>query len=171
MVKCIGLLALVAAVGLGGILKAEELKERIYLLEDFLKVALDLKSRIQYFRQPLLQLFTETAAKGNSPGLKILQRCAAGLKEKEGEIGALWAQAAEEIYGKTSLTQEDREVICHLGTFIGQTDYENQQVQFLYLQKRLEEQMQAARDIYSRKGPMYRRIGFFGGAIAALVLL
>ena len=56
--------------------------------------------------------------------------------------------------------------ICHLGSFIGQTNYENQKMQFEYLEKRLE-----AREESRVKGPMYRRIGFFGGAVAALVLL
>ena len=55
-----------------------------------------------------------------------------------------------------------------MGSFIGQTDYENQQMQFSFLETRLQEQLTEAREDCRQKGPMYRRIGFFGGAIAAL---
>lgn len=171
MLKVIGLIALVAAAGFAGVLKAAELKERIRLLEDFLKMMLDLKSRIDYFKQPLLPLFQQTAAKENTMAYELLNRCQKELRENHGEIRTIWLRAAEEIYRKTPLKKEDMQLVCHLGSFVGQTDYENQKMQFEYLEKRLEEQLTEAREESRVKGPMYRRIGFFGGAVAALVLL
>ena len=171
MLKMIGLIALVAAAGFAGVQKSAELKERIRLLEDFLKMMLDLKSRIDYFKQPLLPMFQQTSAKKNTVAYRLLDRCQTELREKQGEIRSIWLHAAEETYRKTPLTKEDMQSICHLGSFIGQTDYENQKMQFDYLEKRLEEQLTEAREESRVKGPMYRRIGFFGGAVAALVLL
>ena len=171
MLKTMGLIALVAAAGFAGVLKAAELKERIRLLEDFLKMMLDLKSRIDYFKQPLLQLFQQSAAKEDTPAYELLNRCQEELRENHGEIRRIWVREAEKIYRKTPLTKEDMQSIFHLGSFIGQTDFDNQKIQFDYLEKRLEEQMTEARNASRIKGPMYRRIGFFGGAVAALVLL
>ena len=171
MLKMIGLIALVAAAGFSGVLKAAELKERIRLLEDFLKMMLDLKSRIDYFKQPLLPLFQQTSSKEDTPAYELLKRCQKELQENHGEIRNVWRREAEKVYRKTPLTKEDMQSVLHLGAFIGQTDFENQKIQFDYLEKRLEEQLTEARAESRVKGPMYRRIGFFGGAVAALVLL
>lgn len=171
MLKIIGLMALVAAAGFSGVLKAAELKERIRLLEDFLKMILDLKSRIDYFKQPLLPLFQQTSSKEDTPAYELLKRCQKELQENHGEIRNVWRREAEKVYRKTPLTKEDMQSVLHLGAFIGQTDFENQKIQFDYLEKRLEEQLTEARAESRVKGPMYRRIGFFGGAVAALVLL
>ncbi|MGN1413623.1 MAG: stage III sporulation protein AB [Anaerovoracaceae bacterium] len=171
MLKMIGLIALVAAAGFSGVRKAAELKERIRLLEDFLKMMLALKSRIDYFKQPLLPLFQQTAAKEATPAYILLDRCQKELRENQGEIRCIWIRAAKETYRNTPLTKEDIQSICHLGSFIGQTDYENQKMQFDYLEKRLEEQLAEAREESRVKGPMFCRIGFFGGTVAALVLL
>ena len=46
MLKFAGIVGLVAALGLIGILKAEELKSRVKDLEDFLRMCLFLKSKI-----------------------------------------------------------------------------------------------------------------------------
>ena len=75
MLKMIGLIALVAAAGFAGVQKSAELKERIRLLEDFLKMMLDLKSRIDYFKQPLLPMFQQTSAKKNTVAYRLLDRC------------------------------------------------------------------------------------------------
>ena len=53
MLKLAALMGIVAGCGLGGILKAAELKERIRLLDEFFKMILSLKSEINYFREPL----------------------------------------------------------------------------------------------------------------------
>ena len=57
MLKLAGLLGLTAALGLIGVLKAEDLKRRQRLLEEYLKMLLSLKSKINYFREPLSELF------------------------------------------------------------------------------------------------------------------
>ena len=48
MLKLAGLLGLTAALGLIGVLKAEDLKRRQRLLEEYLKMLLSLKSKINY---------------------------------------------------------------------------------------------------------------------------
>ena len=94
MLKIIGLMALVAAAGFSGVLKAAELKERIRLLEDFLKMMLDLKSRIDYFKQPLLPLFQQTSSKEDTPAYELLKRCQKELQENHGEIRNVWRREA-----------------------------------------------------------------------------
>ena len=57
MLKLIGLLGLVIACGLSGIMKAGDLKKRVALLEDYLQMIIELKGQINYFREPLPDIF------------------------------------------------------------------------------------------------------------------
>lgn len=53
MVKGLLIICFVAACGLLGSVKAWELKERIVLLEDFQKMILLLKGKMNYLREPI----------------------------------------------------------------------------------------------------------------------
>ena len=57
VLKIIGIIGLITASGLAGIMKAYRLKRRIYLLEDYMKMIMDLKSRINYMKEPLPDIF------------------------------------------------------------------------------------------------------------------
>ena len=171
MLKFLGLMGVVLASGLAGIMKAEELKTRIRLLEDMENLILELKSQMGYFRQPLLQIFEMAALKGDSQAFQLPGACLGGRGEKNAEISQIWPEKARELYGKSPLTSDDLEIICHRGTYLGQTDYENQQMQFRYTEERLSRQLEDAREVYRQKGSMYRKTGFFFGILAALVLL
>ena len=171
MIKLAALAGLVLSCGMLGLLKAETLKERIFLLEDFERMILDLRSQMNYFRNPLVEIFKNTEKKGHTAAFSLIGETVQALEEKEGEISQIWAQKVEKLYRATPLTAEDREVLASLGTFIGQSDCENQQIGFQWLENQLHRQMEEARNIYGQKGPMYRRIGFFAGILAGLVLL
>ena len=171
MLRTAGLLGLVLSAGLLGILQAEKLTRRIRLLEDFQKMVLDLKGQMNYFRIPLVEIFRQTAEKGATEAFQLLEASGADLREKHGEMGQIWAQNADSVYKGTPLTDRDRKVVAELGSFIGQTDFENQKVKFCWLEDLLQQQLEEARHVSRQKGPMYRRIGFFGGILAALVLL
>ena len=75
------------------------------------------------------------------------------------------------VPGARALTAQDLQLVCYPGTFLGQTDCENQARQFQYLETRLQMQLQEAEEVYRTKGPLQRRIGFFTGALLAVVLL
>ena len=78
-------------------------------------------------------------------------------------ISLIWGQKVDEIYGDSPLDKEDRELLKYPGTFIGQTDYENQAARFEYFEIRIKERIEAARKDYAIKGSLYRKIGFFCG--------
>ena len=171
MLRIIGLLGLVAASGLVGIMKASELKTRILLLENMQNLVLELKSQMGYFREPLLQIFEKTALKSDSKAFSLPGACLTDLYEKNGDICHIWTQKAKEIYKRSPLSAEDLEILCHMGDYLGQTDFENQKMQFQCTEDRLVRQLEEARKIYLQKGAMYRKTGFFFGILAALVLL
>ncbi len=171
MLKFTGIVGLVAALGLIGILKAEELKSRVKDLEDFLRMCLFLKSKINYLREPLTYAYsTGNSGSGNRADL-LLHEVFVEIDEKQGEIEEIWAQKANEIYKTSRLTKADMNYIRYPGKFIGQTDYENQLYQFEYIQSSLENQIKEADEELKRKGPLYRKLGFFAGALIGIILI
>lgn len=171
MLKMIGLIGLVLASGLVGMMKAADLRERIHLLEDFYKMILEMKGQINYFREPLIHIFRKTERKQDSKAFHFLENCRKDLEEKNGEIEEIWEKNISAVYKNTPLIGEDKEIFNYTGTFLGQTDYENQLQQFQYIEERLLNQIEDARQVYRQKGPMYQRVGFFAGAMAAIVFL
>ena len=171
MFKFAGLMGLVLGTGLIGIMKSFQLKERIRLLEDYLQMILDVKGYINYFREPLIQIYRNEGKKCGSEGFELFDRVRHDLTEKEAEISQIWAQNVDKIYASTCLGPEDIELLKYPGFFIGQTDYENQLARFEYLEKRLVEQIEAARENYVKTGPLYRKLGFFAGGLAAIFFI
>ena len=57
MLRLAGLLGIVIALGLLGIMKSQQLGARVKLLEDFLQMVLELKGQISYFKEPLPAIF------------------------------------------------------------------------------------------------------------------
>ena len=152
-------------------MKAEELKERTRLLEDMQNLVLELKSQMNYFREPLFVIFGRTAEKSSSKAFQLPFDTLVEFEEKSGEMAEIWSQKACQMYRNTALNSQDQEIIIHIGTYLGQTDYENQQMQFQYTEDRLTRQLTESRLLYQQKGSMYRKTGFFVGIIVSLVLL
>ena len=171
MFKIAGLAGLVISCGFIGVIKSWDLKERVNLLENFYKVILEMNSKINYFRKPLPEVLAECSQNDDIRVFNLLNVSLVDIEQKKGDIGLIWADNITEIYGDSPLTERDLDVMSYAGSFIGQTDCENQEKQFEYMKNQLEQQNDEAKQMNRTKGPMYQRIGFFCGAIAALVLL
>lgn len=174
MLRLAGLLGIVLALGLVGIMKAQQLALRVKLLEDFMQMVLELKGQISYFKEPLTTIFEKVNSKGNTGSSKaymLLGSVEDDLEEKDAEIAQIWPKKAKENYKGLPLTDADIDIISYLGTFIGQTDYENHLFRFSYLEKKLDSQISESKNDLKVKGQMYRKIGFFLGAILAVLLI
>ena len=72
MLKAAGLLGIVLSLGLFGILKSQELKQRIALLQDFWQMMLQLKSEINYLQEPLQSVLRQRPGKAESKAMQLL---------------------------------------------------------------------------------------------------
>lgn len=171
MIKAVMIAAFVAACGFLGIIKAGELKERTVLLEDYRRMLLQLKSRINYFREPITSVLEYEGEKGQSRAFRLLIETGTALKEKNAEIAGIWSQKADKIYKHAPLTADDMEIIRYPGNFLGQTDCENQQAGFIYIEEKLAAQIDDAEKSCREKGPLYRRLGFFAGGLVAIIFI
>ena len=84
MLKLAALMGIVAGCGLGGILKAAELKERIRLLDEFFKMILSLKSEINYFREPLAVVLERQSHHEDTEAFQLLREILLMMQFKSG---------------------------------------------------------------------------------------
>lgn len=171
MLKIIGIIGLVISCGLFGISRSTNMKIRIELLEEYYEMIMQLKGQINYFKEPLPELFTKLAQNDTSKAYMFLKALCDEIDEKGLYKRDLWAKKLKCVYQDTVLTNEDIEIMTYLGDFIGQTDYYNQIQHFSYIEENLKAQIEKAKSNYKDKGPLYNKIGFFLGAIIGILLI
>ena len=172
MLRLIGAGGLVLACGLMGIMKARQLKLRLSLLEDFLQMTLAIKGQISYFKEPLPEVFKKVDKRADSRACELLAGLGDVMEQKRRSDRAFFGRRRSLKYIRTCrFLQLYREIFNYLGSFIGQTDYENHLMHFAYMEQRLAAQIEEARKELKSKAPMMRKLGFFLGAIPAVLLL
>ena len=172
MLKIAGLFGMVAALGLLGMLKSSELKLRVALLQDFLQMILTLKSKIDYLHEPLQSVLKDESGGAERKALQLLTGVQRDLETRQADtLQRAWDENVRSTYRGTPLSARDLELLRYPGMFLGQTDCENQAQQFAYLVTCLQAQIREAEGQYRSKGPLYRKVGFFGGTLLAVVLL
>lgn len=171
MFKALGLIGLVITSGMTGILKGSQLKQRIIMLYDIQNLVLTMKSQMNYLKEPVSVLFEKLSKKQDSRAFRLPGECLLEMQSKDGEMGEFWARKAKEIYRKTALTEEDITILSQMGKYLGQTDFANQQAQFQWTEERLHRQIEEAEQQCAQKYSLYCRLGFLGGAAAALILI
>lgn len=83
----------------------------------------------------------------------------------------LWNEALESIPKSLSLAKGDYDLLSELGHQLGKTDTEGQLRHLELCQERLRVRLADAEDCITRKSKLYKTMGFFVGASAAILLL
>lgn len=171
MFKLVGIIGLICSTGLIGIYKESLLKRRVDLLNDFYKLVIEIKAQINYFKEPLPELFNKLSNKNSFKADLLINDIRHEMFEKTLQIRGIWALKVKEIYRNEPLHKTDLDLISYLGEFIGQTDYENQIFQFEYLESKLTEQIEHATEELNKRGPLLKKTGFIIGIIISIVLI
>jgi stage III sporulation protein AB len=82
-----------------------------------------------------------------------------------------WADAVREVYGSSSLTDKDQEVLTEIGIALGKTDLSNQRGFFSQVYERLGQQINEAVEDRRIKGKLYQTILSAQGVLTVIVLL
>lgn len=171
MFKLIGIIGLIMSMGMMGVFKFTRLKRRKELLDDFLKLVMELRSQINYFKEPLPDLFLKISQNNESAAFLLVKEVGYEINEKKLQIAEIWPLKVKKIYEKEHLTDIDMELLKYVGSFIGQTDYNNHLTHFQYLEEHLKIQMDEAEEDIRRRGPLLKKMGFLVGIMISLVLL
>lgn len=171
MLKLIGLTGVIISLGLAGICKSKQMYRRLFLLEDYYEIIIKIKSHIGYFKEPLPELFIMNKTNKNSKASLLLNNIGERLKNDSVGIEELWKREVNTLYKSEPIKEEDIVTFNYPCSFLGKTDYENQLLHFSYLEEKLNMTIERVRTDIANKTPMYNKIGFFIGAIIAILLI
>lgn len=136
------------------------LRRRVTYLTQLQRALLEIEDAIGFLLLPLKEIYARLALEPGAVGA-LFQNAAPG-------DSASFEKALSSI---GDLTRSDREILSSLGTFLGSSDRDNQLKNLQLCQKRLEENLSAAKENRKTNGRLYQSLGVLGGLFLAIVLL
>ncbi|MGI6733133.1 MAG: hypothetical protein ACOX4J_02985 [Anaerovoracaceae bacterium] len=162
---------LLAGVGVG-YLAAKPYENRVIHLEDLILALKIMQAEMEYRNDPLPELMERIACHTTGRATDFLLAVCASLKKDDRyDFYAIWKQAVEDVYGESSLMEEDRMILSNAGIELGKTDIVSQQAMFSHLFKGLEKQRKQAEEERRAKGRIYQALGTASGVLAVIILL
>lgn len=160
--KIFGCLLLVAAAFSTGALLSKRLYRRRDFLNRFKTFLQVLKTQLRFHGGDIFSLVNSCIGQSQLPMMFVSD-------EKPFEI--CWNEAAECIPHSFSLTGNDIALIRDCGSQLGKTDLEGQLSHLGLIEARLDSLIAEAGESIGKKSRLYKTMGFFVGASAAILLL
>lgn len=172
MLKILLYLLIIGACGGIGILKAYGYRERVTLLEEFIKMTRTLKAELAYRLDPLPELLGRIGGfKGDSAHL-VCKTAAQLYVERHGRTAAdVWETAVAQVYRGTTLRTEDLRVMTEIGANLGIGSSESQNALLAVQIAELTERLQEARQESATRGKMFTAMGFVLGITAVILIV
>lgn len=171
MVKLL-LCILVVVAGIGaGQLKARTYGNRVIHLQDFLTAMKVVEAEMKYRMDPLPQIFTKISQMKSGMAGEFFAQTAILLQvDFAHDFGECWDTALKQVYGESSLTATDRQILSDLGIELGKTDMDSQIGLFTRASSLLEAQVEEAKEEKRTKGRMYQSLGTAVGVLVVIIL-
>lgn len=160
--KIFGCLLLVAAAFSTGALLSKRLYRRRDFLNRFKTFLQALKTQLRFHGGDIFSLVNSCIGQSQLPMMFVSD-------DKPFEIS--WNEAAECIPRSFSLTGNDIALIRDCGSQLGKTDLEGQLSHLGLIEARLDSLIAEAGESIGKKSRLYKTMGFFVGASAAILLL
>ena len=143
------------------------LSKKLYRRRDFLnRLAVFISTLSTNLRYNSSDIFTMISLSADSSCLSELS-----VQKSDKPFDDLWNDTIELIPKSISLTKQDYDLLAELGFQLGKTDIEGQLKHLELCSERLKMQISDAEDCISNKSKLYKTMGFFVGASAAILLL
>ena len=171
MFKTVGFtLILVSCVG-AGFSFAQELTQRLRILEMTLQMTLLLKGEIQYGNASLYDAFTAVAARMTGKYREFLLHICREIEHRKGEpFGVIFRMCAQESFGKSALHEEEKEKLYSLGEHLGYLGVDMQMKQLALFEKELEYSIQNLQKELPARKKIYRSLGILSGIFLVVML-
>lgn len=170
MFKSFTAVVLIICCGFMGLFKAQKYSRRVKDLSSMRDMLRILDTEISYRKDPLFIIFNRVSSGRNDFAGSILSRCCFYMKQRL-DMTECWSRAVDDVCGTSSLTAQDKAVICGIGEQIGRSDISGQNKVFLLAEEKLKHQIQDAVDEKNSKGKMYGGLGFTVGILITVLLI
>lgn len=156
---------------LGCILSAD-CKRRPRQLRELQSMLQMFENQISYLSDVIVEAFERISKVGCNETCIFFSRTVEILKEERSiSASQAWEKAVRQNIRKTSLNQEDEEVLLGFGRILGSSDLEGQIKNIRLTLGQLKLQEGKAEDSRSKNENMYRSLGILGGIAVVIVLL
>ena len=151
-----------------GIIIAEQYKKRVNELKEMKKAFNILETKIRYTYKPIPDIFLEISNNVSDNISEIFKQSANQMEHNENSTTA-WINSVSN--SKTSLKNEDLEVIKGLGKLLGKPDVEGQISQIALTNTFIEEQIEKAEKEYLKNAKLYKTLGIVCGLALVIILI
>lgn len=171
VLKLIGGILVVVASSLIGLMKARDYEKRTEDLRDIINALQMLESEICYKSNILKYALLNCAeAKSGSNTSILFKKTSELLKNRNMTSVEAWTEALKTNAGKTSLKEEDVQILLRLGSSLGTSDYEGQVKNIGFIIKQIEGQVVKADAECIKYQAMYRKLGLLSGITVVIML-
>lgn len=171
MVKLLGGILIVVSTSIIGILKAKEYENRTLEIRDLICLLQMLETEICYMSNILCDALYNCGKTNMQRNVtNIFIEAAELLKSLKMTSFDAWNNAINNNINKTSLNEEDTEILRNLGNSLGTSDNDGQIKNIRFVLKQLEVQLSKAEADRIKYQSMYRKLGILGGIALAVML-
>lgn len=171
-IKVIGVLFLMSSAAAIGFLKAEELEERVKLLQELKRMMILLQGEIRFHRSELAEAFENVSERVEEPYSLFLKRTAEDLRQHpQGGLEKIWNGNVKSLLKKDGFIAEDARLLEILGSSFGYLDLAMQTETLNMGICRTEEAVQQAKEQQKCKGKLYKTMGITVGALLTLLII
>ncbi len=163
---------IIGACGGIGILKAYGYRERVTLLEEFIRMTRTLKAELAYRLDPLPELLGRIGDFKADSAHIVCKTAAQLYEERRGRTAAdVWKTAVAQVYRGTTLQTEDLRIMTEVGANLGIGSSESQNALLAVHIAELADRLQDARQESATKGKMFTAMGFVIGITAVILIV
>jgi len=165
-----GILIIISSI-LIGLIKAKDFEKRTADLRDIISILQVLETEICYKSNILSVAMLNCAQlKSGSNTASFFKRASELLENRDMSSEEAWHEAVTKNIKKTSLREEDLQILLCLGNSLGTSDYEGQIKNIGFIIKQVDGQVAKADAECSKYQAMYRKLGILSG-IAVVIML
>lgn len=168
ILKLLGLLLISSVGAMLGISASLKLKFRVQLLEKYITLMKETKTKIRISACDIRELFKSNM--DFAPLDKMTSDFTRYIKNGKSVKNA-WIDAVDNIYKNHSITKTDRDLLSEFGTEFGQNDVDGEINHIDMHISLVEDRLTQARSEFSQKGKLYRTLGLFAGITVSLMIL
>ena len=155
-----------------GFLKAEELKERVKILQELKKMLLHLQGELRFHKAELSEAFENVAEKVEEPYRGFLRIMAEQLNEEnQGGLETIWKENSRKLLLAEGFRKEDGHLLELFGGSLGYLDLTMQTEHLNLVMIRTEEAIEEAQKLKESRGKLYQTMGVTAGALLTLLMI
>lgn len=172
LLKWLGSVIILVSSTLIGYKLAEQVKERVVLLQDFKTSILMLQTEIQFTLTPLAEAFENISSNMHGKIKEFFLNISEEMNERSGRtVDEIIHQGIQKIFAQAKLKKEDLEPILQLSKSIGGSDVEGQVRAIQLCIEYLEQRIRQASSEREKSERMYQTLGVLSGISIVIVLI